>query len=635
MKFLDLTIENFMSYQAHQSLPLADQGLVLIRGENRSSASADSNGAGKTAIFDALSFALFGQTLRGAKADDVACRFTKDQCRTALILEVDGHRWAIERYRRPAGLDFAPIDRTVGAKAFEGFEGNEAQWKIDDVLGFGFRTFRNAVVFGQGAFERFATASLPDQMKMLDEIQNIDFRQARERAKEWYGKAMRRQEEIGTQMRGLDGRRDAAERQIEELTKAKEDWEKGQRIARRESMDALVEFQAQLKNEEGLLGKIIAQNEKLGEMRFRKAEIDRLATESGKQEGELRAILEDRKVMHHIIESLDDRMKKALKESRCPTCRVEMTAALKKQVTANFMPEIMERKERYDEFEVLAIDAEAVRDEQVRDIEKLTQRFCKDFKVESLNAVGALELHSGEAAVKSQRRAYDTALKNVTTAKAAAKRDTERKFSVAPMQAAERERQEVLTALAKLEKEVEKVDDAIQVAQYWVEAFGDRGIRSLMFDSVADFLNGRVAKHLEVLTGGEASVIFSAMSALKSGATKERLSVEASWDWGAGTYATGSAGQDRRIDLAIFGAMQDLAERRSARSFPLRVWDEAGDSLDPRGKEVFAEWIRDEARRRGSGFVITHDREFGEILEPDRSWTVIFDQHRGSHVIIE
>lgn len=631
MKFLDLTVENFMTYRDHQSLPLADQGLVLIRGDNRSSASADSNGAGKTAIFDALSFALFGQTLRGARADDVACRFTKDQCWTAIILEADERRWSIERYRRPSGLDFYNVD----AKAGSGISGNEAQWKIDDTLGFGFRTFRNAVVFGQGAFERFSTASQADQMKMLDEIQNIDFRQAKKRASEWYGKAMRRKEEICAEMRNLNDRRAASERQIELLVKAKEAWEKDKRIAHRESMETLAAYHAELKREEDALGKIIAQNETLGAMKFEKAEIDRLHSELQKQEEELRAILEDRKVVHHILESLNDKLKKALKESRCPTCRVEMTPALKKQAKENFMPEIVERKTQYDEFEILAADAEAVRDEQAKTVNKLTERFCKKFKVQSLGAVGAFELHASDAAVNRQRKAYDMALKNVSRAKVEVEKDRKRKFEEAPLKAAERERQEVLATLAKLAKEIEKVDDAIAVADYWVEAFGDRGIRSLMFDSVSEFLNNRVAKHLEVLTGGEASVIFSALSALKSGATKEKLSVEASWDWGAGTYATGSAGQDRRVDLAIFGAMQDLAERRSARSFPLRVWDEAGDSLDSRGKEVFAEWIGEEARRRGSGFVISHDREFGEILEPDSVWTVVFEQHRGSHVIIE
>ena len=146
-----------------------------------------------------------------------------------------------------------------------------------------------------------------------------------------------------------------------------------------------------------------------------------------------------------------------------------------------------------------------------------------------------------------------------------------------------------------------------------------------MFDSVAHFLNERLAAHLEVLGAGEGAVALSALSALKKGGTREKMSVSASWDGGAGTYAACSAGQTRRIDLALFGAIQDLAERRSARPFPLRIWDEAGDSLDSRGKELFAEWVRREARQRGTGFVVTHDREFGEMLQPDHVWTVVMD----------
>ena len=631
MKFLDLTIENFMTYQSHQSLPLADQGLVLVRGENRSSACTDSNGVGKTGIFDALTFALFGQTLRGAKADDVACRFTTNQCWTALILEAEGKRWAIERYRRPAGLDFYNVD----GKAGSGISGNEAQWKIDDVLGFGARTFRNAVIFGQSTFERFAKASLPDQMKMLDEIQNIDFREAKKRAQDWYGKAMRRKEEICADMRNLNARREAAEGQIEELVKMRDDWAAGQRLAIREGKELVAGYQEELKKEEELLGKIISQNETIGMMKLEKKKIDKLTSELETKEKALREVLEDRKLVYAILEDLNGRMRKALKESRCPTCRVEMTEALKKQVKTNFMPEIVNRKEQADGFDVQAADIEASRDELMKSLDREVTIFCHDFKVQSVGAVGALELHASDSAVTFQRKAYDNALRNIAAANATVKREKERKFSDAPLKVAERECREVLATLAKLEEEIEKVDDAIYVAEYWVEAFGDRGIRSLMFDSVSDFLNGRVAKHLEVLTGGEASVIFSALSSLKGGGTKEKLSVEASWDWGAGTYSTGSAGQDRRVDLAIFGAMQDLAERRSARSFPLRVWDEAGDSLDSRGKEVFAEWIREEARRRGSGFVISHDREFGEIVEPDRIWTVIFEQGQGSKVVIE
>src|SRR3990167_719900 len=105
MKFKTLTVENFLSFRKPQTVPLADQGLVLVRGDNRVSGAASSNGSGKTAIFDALCFALFGLTTRGLKADDVACRFTEGTCSVLLTYDVDGRRHSLCRKRRPAALE--------------------------------------------------------------------------------------------------------------------------------------------------------------------------------------------------------------------------------------------------------------------------------------------------------------------------------------------------------------------------------------------------------------------------------------------------------------------------------------------------------------------------------------------------
>src|SRR3990167_11164767 len=102
MKFKTLTVENFLSFRKPQTVPLADLGLVLVRGDNRVSGAASSNGSGKTAIFDALCFALFGLTTRGLKADDVACRFTDGPCRGELIFEAGGGTVFVLGGRGPA-----------------------------------------------------------------------------------------------------------------------------------------------------------------------------------------------------------------------------------------------------------------------------------------------------------------------------------------------------------------------------------------------------------------------------------------------------------------------------------------------------------------------------------------------------
>jgi DNA repair exonuclease SbcCD ATPase subunit len=175
----------------------------------------------------------------------------------------------------------------------------------------------------------------------------------------------------------------------------------------------------------------------------------------------------------------------------------------------------------------------------------------------------------------------------------------------------------------------QRIARTARIAAYWVEAFGDRGIRSLLFDSVADFLNERIERHLRVLAAGEAAVTVRSTTALKGGGQRERISFGREWSWGA--VGTGSAGQDRRVDLAVFMAVQDLAEARSARQSPLKVWDEPGDALDQRGQELFAEWVTREARTRGTGLLITHSPTLEAMVEPDAVWTAVLDAE-GSRV---
>jgi hypothetical protein len=178
-----------------------------------------------------------------------------------------------------------------------------------------------------------------------------------------------------------------------------------------------------------------------------------------------------------------------------------------------------------------------------------------------------------------------------------------------------------------------RVERTLRVAEYWVTAFGDRGIRSLLIDSVAGFLQGRVAKHLELLAGGEAKAIVSAQTTKKDGSLRERFSLLVDWAWGGVSGGQASAGQDRRMDLAVFAALQDVAESRISRPFSLKVFDEAADALDARGTECFGEWIRGQARARGSAFLITHNTALSSMIVPDREWVVVLDKE-GSRVVL-
>ncbi|NIR17999.1 MAG: AAA family ATPase, partial [Desulfobacterales bacterium] len=100
MKFRFLKAENFLSL-GDVKLKLANRGVVLIMGENRDASGASSNGAGKSAIWDAMVWGLFGKTLRGITGDDVVNLKAKKNCKVRLSLKDDaGQDVKIIRYRK-------------------------------------------------------------------------------------------------------------------------------------------------------------------------------------------------------------------------------------------------------------------------------------------------------------------------------------------------------------------------------------------------------------------------------------------------------------------------------------------------------------------------------------------------------
>jgi len=68
MKFLNLRAKNFMSFEELDFI-FPQSGLYFVGGEIQDGGMSNSNGAGKSALFEALCYGLFGKTIRGIAAD--------------------------------------------------------------------------------------------------------------------------------------------------------------------------------------------------------------------------------------------------------------------------------------------------------------------------------------------------------------------------------------------------------------------------------------------------------------------------------------------------------------------------------------------------------------------------------------
>ena len=93
--FNELHIENFMSIGS-ADVSLANNGFVAVYGVNNNALDlAESNGSGKSSIWEALFWCLTGSTVRGAK--DIVNHFADDGCFVKLNFTIDNSEYEITR----------------------------------------------------------------------------------------------------------------------------------------------------------------------------------------------------------------------------------------------------------------------------------------------------------------------------------------------------------------------------------------------------------------------------------------------------------------------------------------------------------------------------------------------------------
>lgn len=627
-----IEFEHFLPFRQRVVLPLANQGLIAIRGRNMVSAACDANGVGKTSIAHAICYGLFGEDLRGRKADAVACRFTTAQCRVHVVLRDDIGEWTITRTRRPNSLTVTGIPGVL-----ENEDSAVLQQKIEQRLGFGLRTFKNAGVFGQGNFDRFAKADQAEAMRMLDEIQGIDFREPLQAAKDWRVDLTGKLDEQTRFLDTLDT--EQIEKRLSDLRFARDDFEteKTSRLrslsnARKDAVVSRDAVQSEIEQadveDRAMLDALRKVSTALDDASLR--ENAAIEAADNARAFEATTVAEEQYLL--------DRLNDLVDAGTCPTCRrgVKAKTDLTK-VRKLFEPELTKLSGAKLQAQAKALKAEAASAKAVLAAQAAQE--ARDALVpegeDARSLIARLEHSTGPR--EAARRAQLLALRQADIERHAD--DIEALIrstwnGASALESAERELAACTDAARKAEKRIAKIESMIAVADYWVEAFGDRGIRSLMVDGVADYVNDRVRQHLGVLAAGEATMLMSSQTDLKKGGSKEKISWTPTWAWGGASKDDGSGGQDRRMDLAVFGAVQDLAENRSARPFPLKIWDQPEADLDARGKELFCQWVAQQARERGTGILITHDKEIADSVTPDRTWTVVLTDD-GAHVETE
>ena len=137
-------------------------GVTLITGDNLDDNTSE--GAGKSSIFEALTWCLYGQSSRDVNLDDVIHTGEK-----TCIVEVElNDGTIIVRSRKPNQL-YIEYKGSVE----QGKDIKETQKLIEKLIGISHSSFMNSVYFAQNYSNKFITATQENKAKILSELQDL------------------------------------------------------------------------------------------------------------------------------------------------------------------------------------------------------------------------------------------------------------------------------------------------------------------------------------------------------------------------------------------------------------------------------------------------------------------------------
>lgn len=584
LKFNKLHVEGFKSIGV-ADLDFNNLGTCLIKGVNKYTSLAKSNGSGKSSLMESLVWCLYGKTSNGL-GNDVKNTFYKNGCCVELTFSVDDVNYFIRRTighsEYKTGLLILKNDEDISAK-----NKTDSDKMVKEILGFDSEIFSQLVFLSQGFNNRFALYGPKARKEMLESLYNIDsylnefIAQLKVKESEKSNLISKKELEIRSAESTITTYSQTIETEsydiVNKKSKIKELKENVTSISRADIEDLETKLQNQTSISESLKEKY---NNVL-------RELDSISSEL--------------KLNMSKQESLKNDYKALSTNKTCPYCGTVLQNNADDEHVKQKLKEIdndlsvlqtqyntlIENKNIVSEKSEKMRDKISIFKSDISNIELQLNRLRKDYEQQLQKESIIAELENG---IKNCQEKIDNYKVQIINSE---------------------------QTISALSKDRDKLKEDLELVQH-MSRLANNQFRAYLLENIVNLLNNEL-KELSKFLFEEDTIN------IENG---NKLNILI----GDKTYEQLSGGEQRKVDIALIIAQRKLAQQMNAISSNILVLDEVFDGLDDISFGIVLDILSDEMQDIESTFIISH-RDVSEI-PLDRIITVTKDKNQISQITI-
>lgn len=518
--------KNFLSTgNAFTEIKLNETSNALIIGQN---------GAGKSTILDALTFALFGKPFRKINKPLLVNSVNEKACVVEIEFNTNGKEYKVIRGIKPNVFEIY----CDGILLNQDSSSRDYQEHLEKfVLKMNYKSFTQIVILGSASFTPFMQLSPADRRTVIEDLLDIQiFSVMNIIAKQKMQVTKEQLEKNRIEIAGKEEKRVYVEKTIEKLKENNESKSESLLLQSSRKVADLSEVEKNITEKEEERDSLI---EKASEQAALKERHTKLVSLASKIDTNVRRTRDD----HNFFCDNDS----------CPTCRQSIDEVFKSEELSKSKAKIIELEKGLDDINV-----------QI------------DMTVDKLNALDKIiaRMNSVKNEISSLRSKQSSLVSQINDLE---DQIAELKSSDSILTSNEQELQQIVAELARLNAERNDLLEERKYIDVAINLLKDGGIKTKIIKQYLPIINKLINKYLAQMGF---FVNFNINEQFEE-TIKSRYRDEFS-------YHNFSEGEKMRIDLALLFTWRSIAKMRNSVNTNLLILDEVFDgSLDGNGTEEF------------------------------------------------